>query len=323
MKHLFLIIIIIIQYYSQAQNQIVYGKVIDERGDNIPGVTVSLENTTICTMTLSDGSYRILMPLYEPWVLKFSHIGMIEQKVTISYTTNLPLMIMMKDSGLKTDAEIQSYYYSNSKIRSLLFLFNTEKYNADFNEFRELNQKDRILFNDVRYGVGIGIGGYYDNFYGSFVFGVGSNSRTNEIDSLRTLIVLNKMNFTFGYAFPSDKLRFIFTPYISAQRILYKYSTFEDKKLITLNKYLHSQYYHINFIQYTGVFGADIEVKLFTLRDAFISSPVYFTLGSGYLCKLSKKTKIEATDNTISSKGNINIMKLFLQAGIRIHMSSY
>ena len=322
MKHLFLIIIIIIQYYSYAQNHIIYGKVFDERGDSLKGVYVSLEKTSISTTTILDGSYRILLPQEKSYVLTFSYIGMDEQKVIISETTKLPLIIKLKDSGLKTDIEMQNYYI-NSKIRSFQFLFNIESFDADFKEFSEFSQNDITLFNDISYLANIGIGGYYDNIYGSFLYGSDAVSNINEIDSIKTSIELHKIMFSFGYAFPSAHRRFILTPYISFQRLAFKYFTFEDKEKVSLIKYLQSQYYNINFIQYFGIIGADFEVKLFTLKDLYLYCPFYFTLGTGYLLKFSKKPRIKATNNILNSQSNIIYKNVFFQIGMRIHFKFY
>ena len=65
-----------------AQNTIT-GKVIDDSGEALPGVSVLVKGTTIGTMTLGNGTYSIEVPDGSN-TLVFSYIGMKTQEVTIT-----------------------------------------------------------------------------------------------------------------------------------------------------------------------------------------------------------------------------------------------
>ena len=65
-----------------AQNTVT-GKVIDDSGEALPGVSVLVKGTTIGTMSLGDGTYSIEVPDGSN-TLVFSYIGMETQEVTIT-----------------------------------------------------------------------------------------------------------------------------------------------------------------------------------------------------------------------------------------------
>src|SRR5690606_17510568 len=63
-------------------NSIVSGKVTDTAGEPIPGVTVSVEGSTIGTVTALDGNYSLNAP--ENTILVFSFIGYQTQKIQVA-----------------------------------------------------------------------------------------------------------------------------------------------------------------------------------------------------------------------------------------------
>ena len=65
-----------------AQNTVT-GKVIDDAGEALPGVSVLVKGTTIGTMTLGDGAYSIDVPDGSN-TLVFSYIGMETQETAIT-----------------------------------------------------------------------------------------------------------------------------------------------------------------------------------------------------------------------------------------------
>ncbi|GAC1426487.1 MAG: TonB-dependent receptor [Flavisolibacter sp.] len=58
---------------SFAQNRTVSGRVTDQNGAGVPGVTVAVKNTKTSTQTASDGTYQIMVP--ENSTLVFSSVG--------------------------------------------------------------------------------------------------------------------------------------------------------------------------------------------------------------------------------------------------------
>lgn len=69
------------EYYRVFQTGTISGKVLDENGEGLPGVTVTVKNTTRGTITGADGSYRIKAGSDE--TLSFSFIGFQTQEVKV------------------------------------------------------------------------------------------------------------------------------------------------------------------------------------------------------------------------------------------------
>ena len=67
-----------------SQQQIsITGTVVDESGEPIPGVTVSVVGATIGVLTGFDGEYAINVPSSST-VLRFSFIGYVAQEITVN-----------------------------------------------------------------------------------------------------------------------------------------------------------------------------------------------------------------------------------------------
>jgi TonB-linked SusC/RagA family outer membrane protein len=71
-------------YGSQSDvNRVITGKVTDDTGSGLPGVTVSLKGTTTAVGTDNNGNFRIEVP-NDQAVLVFSFVGYISKEVTVS-----------------------------------------------------------------------------------------------------------------------------------------------------------------------------------------------------------------------------------------------
>ena len=80
-----------LQQNSTAQaNVVVTGRVTDEQGTALPGVTVRLKNTNVAAMTNNDGNYRIAVPKNGD-ILVFNMIGFSTVERAVSGPTlNIP-----------------------------------------------------------------------------------------------------------------------------------------------------------------------------------------------------------------------------------------
>src|SRR6476659_8186753 len=65
-----------------AQNKTINGRVTDQNGTGVPGVTVTVRGTTNSTQTAADGSYRITAP--DNAVLVFTSVGYVTQEINTS-----------------------------------------------------------------------------------------------------------------------------------------------------------------------------------------------------------------------------------------------
>lgn len=69
---------------TQVKERKITGKVTDEKGEALPGVTVLIEGTTIGVTTDADGYYSLTCPNSKNLTLRFSFVGMEEQRIPVS-----------------------------------------------------------------------------------------------------------------------------------------------------------------------------------------------------------------------------------------------
>lgn len=83
----------------QANPKIVKGKVMDERGNPLPGVAVLIKGTSVGTATNNEGEYSLPIAS-DDIVLIFSFIGMKRQEVTLGSKTELNVKMTEESSDL-------------------------------------------------------------------------------------------------------------------------------------------------------------------------------------------------------------------------------
>ncbi|MGZ9735727.1 TonB-dependent receptor [Flavobacterium sp. GNP002] len=79
---------------QNAVAEIIKGRVVDEKGESLPGVTILVKGTTKGTTTDIDGSYTISAEIGD--VLQFSYVGLETKSVTVTGTT---LNVTLTGSG--------------------------------------------------------------------------------------------------------------------------------------------------------------------------------------------------------------------------------
>lgn len=79
---------------QNALAEIIKGRVVDEKGESLPGVTILVKGTTKGTTTDIDGSYTISAEIGD--VLQFSYVGLETKSVTVTGTT---LNVTLTGSG--------------------------------------------------------------------------------------------------------------------------------------------------------------------------------------------------------------------------------
>jgi len=82
-----------------AQQRTVSGKVLDESGASIPGVSVLAKGTTVGTVTDIDGKYNLNVPS-KAEVLVFGFVGMISQEVTIGQKSVIDVTLKTEVVGV-------------------------------------------------------------------------------------------------------------------------------------------------------------------------------------------------------------------------------
>ena len=74
----------------------VQGKVVDDRGETLPGVTVLLKGTAVGVVTDIDGKFKIELPKRDTMVLIFSFVGMKSHEVDLNKVRDLGKEISIK-----------------------------------------------------------------------------------------------------------------------------------------------------------------------------------------------------------------------------------
>jgi len=114
----FLVIIFLLNLTNVVQAlpiRDVTGKVTDEKGEPLPGVTVLVKGTTIGTATDAEGNFAIATP-EESGTLVFSFIGFLTKEVAIGNATNLRVTLATDAKALE---EVVVIGYGEVKKRDL------------------------------------------------------------------------------------------------------------------------------------------------------------------------------------------------------------
>lgn len=92
----------------------IVGKVLDEKKQPMPGVTVKLEKTSVGTATNSKGVFSLLLPI-QKGVLEFSFIGFKSQKISFSEVIRDTLHITMEEDVQALDETVVVAYGTTNK----------------------------------------------------------------------------------------------------------------------------------------------------------------------------------------------------------------
>lgn len=81
---------------DEVKKVTVQGKVVDDRGEILPGVTVLLKGTAVGVVTDIDGKFKIELPKQDTLVLIFSFVGMKSHEVDVNKIKDLGKEIFIK-----------------------------------------------------------------------------------------------------------------------------------------------------------------------------------------------------------------------------------
>ena len=93
----------------------VTGKVKDEKGEFLPGVTILLKGTQIGAVTDVDGKFSFELPKQDNLVLVFSFIGYKQQEVKVNGEDAKPLAIVLKEDVTEMDEVVVTGIYQRKK----------------------------------------------------------------------------------------------------------------------------------------------------------------------------------------------------------------
>ena len=97
---------------QQVEGRKITGKVTDEKGNTLPGVTVLIKGTSLGTVTDANGSFSLTLPIKEA-VLVFSFVGMKSQEVNV--TNKEMYSVIMKAEVSEIDEVVVTGYFNKNK----------------------------------------------------------------------------------------------------------------------------------------------------------------------------------------------------------------
>ncbi|MFP4366049.1 MAG: SusC/RagA family TonB-linked outer membrane protein [Bacteroidales bacterium] len=95
-----------------SQDMTITGTVTDEAGESLPGVSVTVQGTTVGTVTDADGNYSITVPAMSE-VLSFTYVGMTPQNIMIEDRTTID--VIMHEDRIGLDEVIVVGYGTQSR----------------------------------------------------------------------------------------------------------------------------------------------------------------------------------------------------------------
>jgi len=101
---------------ASDQQKTLSGKVVDENGVPLPGVTVIVKGTTVGVVTDIDGNYNLAVPA-DAKVLAFSFVGMKTQEVTIGAQSSINITLEAETIGLD---EVVAVGYASQKKANIV-----------------------------------------------------------------------------------------------------------------------------------------------------------------------------------------------------------
>jgi len=94
---------------ESAKMKTITGKVTDEQGNELPGVTVMIKGTSLGTATDLEGEYKLEIPEIDNPVLVFSFVGMKTQEVIVGLKTQIDVK-MVEDSETLEDVVVTGIF---------------------------------------------------------------------------------------------------------------------------------------------------------------------------------------------------------------------
>ena len=98
---------------EEGKSRVITGKVTDEQGNVLPGVTVMIKGTSLGTATSPDGEYKLEIPSSGEQVLVFSFVGMKSQEIILGSQSQVN--VKLKEDAEELDDVVVTGYFNKSK----------------------------------------------------------------------------------------------------------------------------------------------------------------------------------------------------------------
>ncbi|TKC00623.1 SusC/RagA family TonB-linked outer membrane protein [Pedobacter cryophilus] len=136
---IFLMIFLCCALFVRGQDLTVSGKVTDESGETLPGVSVRIKGATGGTQTIANGTYAIKVPSAQT-VLIFSYLGYSTQEVAVNGRTTLDINLKVDQTSLQ---EVVVIGYGTQKITKVSGAISTVK-GADIEKLNPVRAEDAV-----------------------------------------------------------------------------------------------------------------------------------------------------------------------------------
>jgi TonB-linked SusC/RagA family outer membrane protein len=94
---------------SSSGHRTITGKVVDEKGEPLIGVNVTVAGTSLGAISDNDGNYSIKIPEEGNVKLMFSYVGMVSRTVTAGKKAQMPTITMQEDNAMMNEVVVTGY----------------------------------------------------------------------------------------------------------------------------------------------------------------------------------------------------------------------
>lgn len=315
-----LLLSLIMQVGTIAQNTIVMGRIFDVYQEPLPDVIVCQNKYYNCNTSGMDGVFHILIDDNVDKLLTFSRNGFQTISIPLSYGLSSPLILtMLEDTAWAGYAE-ESQRVSKSKAKfGFSAALNVDVLSTDFDEFANvLGKYNTDVMNTPHAILSIEMGLVYKKIYAGFNWGFNQIENTKH-DSLTIRSRTNQYGLHFGYHLLDTK-RFLIAPVIAVKWTRFRLINSDKRRDIPLGTYLADRDLDLRFNQITADIAIRIAYKIYqvgTLKSDYWMVGIY----GGYRAKLNDKPWIYSLENRLNSTSRIKITNFYYGVGFTLYIN--
>ncbi|MEI7830212.1 MAG: SusC/RagA family TonB-linked outer membrane protein, partial [Prolixibacteraceae bacterium] len=138
---------------EQQQKKLLKGKVTDEKGVALPGVSVVVKGTTVGITTDTDGNFNLSVP-NDAKILVFSFVGMQTQEHPVGIKSTFKIVLTEQTTGLSEVVAIGYGTRTKKDITTAISTISTESINKSVSMSSELAMQGRMTGVQVASGGG-------------------------------------------------------------------------------------------------------------------------------------------------------------------------
>jgi hypothetical protein len=292
----FITMLLAISFSSTAQ-QTITGKVINEAGFPMMDIIVCQKQTNRCTLTKSDGSFKLTLDSDSPGIILFGYKGYISLMYALKPgEVVLPDLILQKDSTL--DEGITKHLSKNQK-KAVALAFEFPFYHIDFDAFEPFlgNKNIKMIESDKPHIV---VGLHVPINKTTIAAGYGHIERLNDRhDTIGRKLTSHLLMVKVGYSLYENK-RISIGPEAGFGWVRRRLQNFSKADRIPLEEYLNDKTLDIRFHDFVAMAGLNVSVNILTSLELFYE---YISLGisGGHLAHLNRSTIIRSNGNRLTT----------------------